>query len=110
MEGCMKRATVLFLLVSAIMVLAQEQSNITVKESSTSSGVVIVSGDMEGKSFELQCNVSSPSCQALKPGKYQMVQLPKNHGMYDCQNADVFEIGKDPSTDQRLAEYCLTVK
>ena len=108
----MKRATVLFLLVSAItvLVLAQEQKTITVKESATVSGVVIVSGDMEGKPFELQCNVSSPSCQGLKPGKYQMVQLPKNHGMYDCQNADVFEIGKDPGTDQRLAEYCLTVK
>ena len=106
----MKRATVLFLLISAIMVLAQEQTTITVKESSTVSGVVIVSGDLEGKGIELQCNVTSPSCQPLKPGKYQMVQLPKNHGMYDCQNADVFEIGKDTATDQRLAEYCLTVK
>jgi hypothetical protein len=110
MEAFMRKVMVLFLLASAILVLAQEQNTITVKESSTVSGVVIVSGEMQGKSIDLQCNASSPSCQALKPGKYLMLQLPKNRGMYDCQNADVFELGKDTATDQRLAEYCLTVK
>ena len=106
----MKKAIVLFLLVSAIVVLAQEPGAITVKESFTNTGVVIVSADMSGKTVELQCNVASPSCSVLKPGKYLMVQLPKNHGMYDCQNADVFNAAANPSTDPRVGEYCLTVR
>lgn len=106
----MKKAIVLFLLMSVIVVLAQEPSAINVKESFTSTGVVVVSADMSGKTVELQCNVASPSCTVLKPGKYQMVQLPKNHGMYDCQNADVFDAAANPEIDQRLGEYCLTVK
>ena len=106
----MKKAVTLFLLASAIVMLAQEVTTITVKESSTTTGVVIVSADMSGKTVELQCNVTSPSCSALKPGKYQLVQLPKNHGMYDCQNADVYESAANPASDQRLGEYCLSVK
>ena len=106
----MKRAVIFFLLASAIVLLAQEATTITVKESSTTTGVVIVSADMSGKTVELQCNVTSPSCTPLKVGKYQLVQLPKNHGMYDCQNADVYEPTANPASDQRLGEYCLTVK
>jgi len=26
----------------------------------------------------------------LKTGKYVMAQLPKNRGLYDCQNVDLF--------------------
>ena len=105
----MKKAIVLFLLVAAVLVLAQEMTLITVKDSSTTTGVVIVSANMSGKSVELQCNVSTPSCAPLKAGKYQMVTLPKNHGMYDCQNADVYDLSANPERDQKIGEYCLTV-
>ena len=104
----MKKAIILFLLLAAVLVLAQEQSLITVKESSTTTGVVIVTADMGGKTVELQCNVSTPNCQPLKAGKYQMVKLPKNRGMYDCQNADIYEPTANPETDQKIGEYCLT--
>lgn len=106
----MKKAIVLFLFVAAVLALAQEKSAITVKDSSVSTGVVIVSAEMGGKPVELQCNLNTPSCVQLKPGKYQMVQLPKNYGMYDCQNADVYDLSATPGTDQRIGEYCLTVK
>ena len=106
----MKKAIVLFLFVAAILVLAQEKTSITVKDSSTSTGDVVVSADMGGKPVELQCNLNTPSCAPLKAGKYQMVQLPKNYGMYDCQNADVYALSANPETDQKIGEYCLTVK
>lgn len=109
-EDLMKKAIVLFLFVSAMLVLAQEKTSINVKDSSTSTGVVVVSAEMGGKSVELQCNLNTQSCAQLKPGKYQMVQLPKNYGMYDCQNADVYDLSATPGTDQRIGEYCLTVK
>jgi len=106
----MKKAPVLFFLIAVFLVVAQEKSTITVKDSSITTSVIIVSADMGGKSIELQCNVSTPNCTQLKPGKYQIVQLPKNHGMYDCQNADVYDLSANPETDQKIAEYCLTVR
>jgi hypothetical protein len=35
------------------------------------------------------------------------VRLPKNRGMYDCQNVDWFQVAADPNKDEKLAEYCL---
>jgi hypothetical protein len=43
----------------------------------------------------------------VKPGEYQMVRLPKNHGMYDCQNVDLYLQTADTETDDKLGEYCL---
>ncbi|HEY7096090.1 MAG TPA: hypothetical protein VH437_05160 [Terriglobales bacterium] len=106
----MKKALVLFFLIAVFLVVAQEKSTITVKDSSITTSVIIVSADMGGKSIELQCNVSTPNCTQLKQGKYQIVQLPKNRGMYDCQNADVYDLSANPETDQKIAEYCLTVR
>jgi hypothetical protein len=39
-----------------------------------------------------------------------MVRLPKNYGMYDCANVDLFPKDVDPATGERIGEYCLVRK
>jgi hypothetical protein len=91
---------------------AQEKSAITVKGSELNNGVVIVDVLKAGKGYELQCNQGMPSCIPLKSGKYQMIELPRNSGMYDCRDVEVYS---DPAVnpeaaDKKMGEYCLTVK
>jgi hypothetical protein len=110
----MKKLAVFALFLFSVLLLAQEKSLITVKDSTVATGVVIVTAQWNGKTAELQCNQGSPFCTQLKKGAYVLVQLPKNHGMYDCQCADVYpesvDPNADPNKDQRLGQYCLTVK
>jgi hypothetical protein len=107
----MKRTIVLILLLAAaVLLLAQEKSLITVKESAVTTGVVIITASENGKALELQCNQSMSACTVLKPGEYWMVRLPKNYGMYDCANVDLFPKDVDPATGERIGEYCLVRK
>jgi hypothetical protein len=106
----MKRSLILVVLLAAAALLAQEKSQITVKESTVSTGVVIVTANAAGKPVELQCNQSMSACTVLKPGDYWMVRLPKNHGMYDCANVDLFPKSADPETGEKVGEYCLIQK
>ena len=106
----MKRSLILLVLLAAAALLAQEKSQITVKETTVSTGVVIVTANAAGKPVELQCNQSMSACTVLKPGEYWMVRLPKNHGMYDCANIDLFPKSADPETSEKIGEYCLIQK
>jgi hypothetical protein len=100
-----------FLLVFATLALAQDkQSTLIVKETSVATGVVIVDGQWDGKAVSLQCNHGYADCSPLKPGTYIGVMLPKNWGMYQCQNVDVYAPNADPEKDQKLGEYCLNPK
>ena len=103
----MKKIILLAFVVMAVAVLAQEKQLLTVKDSSTYTGVVIVNAETGGKAVELQCNQNASACTPLKPGKYTMVVLPKNWGMYDCKNVDVYQEAANPETDQKLGAYCL---
>ena len=101
----------LFLSAGLVKLAAQEKSAITVKKSEVINGVVVVSFTKAAKAYTLQCNQGAPSCNPLKAGKYQMVELPKNCGMYDCRNVDVYpESTVDPENDKKLGEYCLIEK
>ncbi|HVO79907.1 MAG TPA: hypothetical protein VMT28_04205 [Terriglobales bacterium] len=107
----MKKSIVLLVLLAAALVLwAQEKSAITVKSSTVTTGVVIISAETAGKPLELQCNQSMADCTVLKPGDYWMVRLPKNYGMYDCANVDLFPKSADPESSQKIGEYCLIQK
>jgi len=112
----MKRAAMLFvvaffLLFGATKVLSQGKSSaISVKGSELNNGVVIVTVVREGKEYELQCNEGTSSCNQLKTGKYQMVELPKNMGMYDCRDVQIYSDGADPAIAKKIGEYCLTDK
>ena len=106
----MKKAVFLLLIFSAILMLAQEKTLITVKNSTTSSGVILVNIRLDNKPFELQCTQSAPFCAAPKTGDYWMVKLPPNHGLYDCDNVDLFAKDDDPETAQKIGEFCLNSK
>ena len=119
LEGlCMKKETIpflllaLFLLFGSVEVLAQEKSFITVRGNELNNGVVILDVLKAGKAYELQCNRGVPSCVALKNGRYQLVELPKNFGMYECKDVEVYpESAVTPhDKDTKLGEYCMLEK
>lgn len=112
----MKKIIFLLVLMATAQLMAQEKSTITVKGSEMSNGVVIVTitqeaTDDHGKaSFALHCNKGASSCKAPEAGSYIMVRLPKNWGMYDCANVDLYPTSANPATDQKIGEYCLIEK
>lgn len=112
----MKKAIIFLVLLVAVQLMAQDRSTITVKKSEIGNGVVIVTvaqGATQGQaktSVELNCNKGAEACKAPEAGTYLMIRLPKNWGMYDCQNVDLYPSGADPSTDQKIGEYCLIEK
>lgn len=103
-------ALVLLLLFSPVALLAQDQpeeQKITIKSKEINNGVVIL-GVQEGKNaFDLQCNKDFAGCAALETGDYLMVRLPKNRGMYDCANAEVYRKTANSEAGERLGQYCL---
>jgi hypothetical protein len=105
----------LFGLLAAIQVMAQDKSTVTVKSSEVNNGVVILTvhqaatAEQAAGSFDLQCN-KGPYCSTLEPGTYLMVRLPKNWGMYDCANVDLYPTTADPASSEKLGEYCLIRK
>jgi hypothetical protein len=109
----MKKAFVVSLLSCLILTLAfaQTKSSITVKGSELSNGVVVVDVVREGKILELSCNQGASGCASLKSGKYQLVELPPNHGMYECRDVEVYaDPGNGLEPTKKLGEYCLTEK
>jgi hypothetical protein len=107
----MKQCIVLFLLICAAPLFAQDKSPVTVKDSTANNGVVFVTIHEAGKPLELQCNQSAPLCAAPQPGSYWMTRLPKNHGFYDCANVDLYaQPGNSQGRDQILGEYCINDK
>ena len=112
----MKKAIMFFLLALFLLsgtgkASAQGMSTITVKGSELNNGVVIVDMLKAGKAFELQCNQGVASCTPLKSGKYQMIELPSNSGMYDCRDVQVYaDLAVNPETDKKIGEYCLIAK
>ena len=112
----MKKILFLLVLVTSVQLMAQENTTITVKGTEISNGVVIVTATQattegQGKvSLTLNCNKGASACKALEPGSYLMVRLPKNWGMYDCANVDLYPTTANPATDQKIGEYCLTEK
>jgi len=84
---------------------------IAVKSSQKGSGVITLTVVKDSKTFELQCNEGMPGCSDLKKGNYKMVELPKNHGIYDCKNVRVYgESATGSDDDEKLGEYCMLTK
>jgi hypothetical protein len=101
----------LFLLLGTVPVPAQENSNIAVRGSELNNGVVILDVLKASKAYQLQCNQGAPGCATLRSGNYQMVELPKNFGMYDCRDVEVYpESAITSDRDKKLGEYCLVEK
>jgi len=114
----MKKTISLFAVSTAALVLlagysawAQERTAVKVKSSEVVTGVVIVHVQKGGNSLDLQCNEGAGSCNTLPGGSYIMVELPKNYGMYDCKNVEVYKGDLDkPDADEKVGAYCLVEK
>ena len=107
----MKESALLFIVLLAIQLFAVEKSLITVKDTAVSNGVIIVSIRESSKTYQLQCNQTAPNCNAPKPGNYWLVRLPKNYGLYDCANVDLYPQSADPEQrDEVFGEYCISEK
>jgi hypothetical protein len=101
---------------------AQNKTYITVKGNDLNSWVVILNVQVAGKDYLLQCNQGAPGCAVLKNGRYQLVELPKDFGMYECRNVEIYaeavmpsdamkpEKPGKPNKDDKLGEYCLVEK
>lgn len=113
----MKKAVIFFSFLAVSMsLIAQEKSTVTVKRAEFGNGVVILSVVQESNqqqdrpAFELHCNKGASGCKAPEPGNYLMVRLPKNWGMYDCANVELYPASANPATDQKIGAYCLIGK
>jgi len=117
-EALMKRTVSLFaVLTAAFVILAtqpafvQDKTPVKVKSSEVVTGVVIVHIQKDGKPRELQCNEGAGFCKALQSGSYLMVELPKNYGMYDCKNVEMYRGDQDkPEAAEKIGAYCLIEK
>jgi hypothetical protein len=109
----MKRTICLIVLFIAILLIstaafAQERPPVKVKNSEIVTRVVIVHVQKDAKTLELQCNQGASGCKALQSGSYLMVELPKNYGMYDCQNVEMYQGDQDkPEAARKIGEYCV---
>jgi hypothetical protein len=102
-------ATISCLVLVTLVAFGEEKSQITVRNGSTANtGVVIVTAKEGKKTIELQCNRDVHSCTIPDPGSYWMVRLPKNHGLYDCANVELYQGDSGGETEQKIGEYCLT--
>jgi hypothetical protein len=114
----MKRTFSLFaVLTAAFVILAsqpafvQDKTPVKVTSSEVVTGVVIVHVQKDNESLELQCNAGAFNCKALQSGNYLMVELPKNHGLYDCKNIEVYRGDQDkPEAAEKIGAYCLIEK
>lgn len=101
----------LFLFFGGVGASAQEKYHITVKGNWVINGVVIVDIEREATAYQLTCNQNMSGCSPLKEGRYQLVELPKNFGLYECKDVEVYpEFPATPVKDMRIGEYCLEKK
>jgi hypothetical protein len=103
--------TMAFVILASAHAIAQEKTPVKVKSSEVVTGVVIVYVQKGAKSLELQCNEGAGYCKALPSGAYLMVELPKNYGMYDCKNVEIYRGDQDkPDAAEMIGAYCLVEK
>jgi hypothetical protein len=108
----MKTTIALLVLMTATFVLlatepgfTQEKAPVKVTSSEVVTGVVIVHVQKGEKTLDLQCNEGAGACAKLPAGNYLMLELPKNTGMYDCKNIEIYDQAKPDAG--KLGAYCL---
>jgi len=101
----------ILVVLAAVQALAQEKSQITVKNTEVVTGVVIVDVVKGDQKLELRCNQGASFCKALKSGTYQMVELPEHWGMYECKNAEIYDNPVNgQEAKEKIGAYCITTK
>ncbi|MGB2605378.1 MAG: hypothetical protein WBC78_17400, partial [Candidatus Sulfotelmatobacter sp.] len=115
-EVRMRKGIVLFLLLLAVFCWLeaagspQEKSNITVTSSELNNGVVILHVLQGDKTYQLECNANMPECTTHKSGSYQIIELPKGFGMYECRDVEIYASANSPDKDKKIGEYCMVEK
>jgi hypothetical protein len=101
--------TAAFVILAAEQAFAQDKTPVKVKSSVVVNGVVVVHVLKDGKPLDLQCNEGATTCKALPSGSYRMMQLPENHGMYDCKNVEMYRAdpSKSEEEEEAIGAYCL---
>jgi hypothetical protein len=104
--------TAAFIMLAIGLAFAQDKIAVKVKSSEVVTGVVIVHIQKDAKSFDLQCNEGAGMCKALQSGNYLMVELPKNYGLYDCKNVEIYrgdqdKTSQDKPSAEKIGAYCL---
>lgn len=103
--------TAAFLVVATGQAFAQEKTPVKVKSSEVVTGVVIVHVQKDAKSLDLQCNEGAGFCIVLPSGNYLLVELPKNYGMYDCKNVEIYRADQSKAESaEKIGAYCLVEK
>lgn len=103
-------ALFLFVFLAAMPICAQEQPEsrtVTIRSSEINSGVVILAARDGKNSFDLHCNQGMTGCAVLQPGNYLMLRLPKNRGMYQCVNVELYRNTSSPELGEKIGQYCL---
>jgi hypothetical protein len=104
-------ATAAFVILATAQALAQDKTPVKVKSSEVVTGVVIVHVQKGAKSLDLQCNQGATTCKSLQSGNYLMLELPENHGMYDCKNVEMYRGDQaKPDEAEKVGDYCLIDK
>lgn len=106
----MRAIILLFAMLAAGQVGPSDKSTITVKQTSVSGDVVVITIQEAGKPFELQCTKNAPYCVVPQAGDYVMVRLPKNHGYYDCANVELYQKSAAEGNSDSLGQYCINEK
>jgi hypothetical protein len=101
--------TAAFVILAAEQAFTQDKAPVKVKNSVVVNGVVVVHVLKDGKPLDLQCNEGATSCKVLPSGSYRMMQLPENHGMYDCKNVEMYpaDQSKPEEEEAAIGAYCL---
>ena len=86
------------------------------RASELNNGVVTLNVLKASTGYQQQCIEGAPGCTNLKNGNYLMVELPKNFGIYESRDVEVYPQSAaapdtaPPDKDQKLGEYCLVEK
>ena len=103
--------TATFVILATQQAFVQDRTPVKVKSSEVVTGVVIVHVEKNAQALELQCNEGVSGCKALPGGSYLMVELPKNYGIYDCKNVEMYRGEQDkPEAAEMIGAYCLVEK
>ena len=86
-------------------VVATDEQNITVTNSSLVKGAVQVTATSGGKRSDLVCHTADPSCAQPPPGEYRVVQAAGVDAVYqDCENVILYRLSGN--VREKVGVYC----
>lgn len=96
---------VLLVLALSVRADASGAKQILVTGSKVGNGGTLILVDFEGRTIELECTSSDPSCRVPKAGYYFM-ERDANPIYEDCSNVDLFEISSRGERGPKVGTNC----